>query len=192
MLGTETAEGTRSKTRQTSTERQAGATSRVEATRGLSGVLIGRRAVGGRVADARGKVRSGWEGSRGQEDPGVVRGEAVVVMVIAIEMQGVGGGGGVARIRNLEVGYSPTNLEARSSSDTPWLVRTRDSFGSCQGSVGAPKQRNRPKWTTSLGGKVHTAGRPAHGRCLTTGSSAIPPRLGPKARPVPLPTRCTP
>ena len=58
--------------------------------------------VGGRVADAGGKVRSGWEGSRGQEDPvsdpGVVRGEAVVVMVIAIEMQRVGGGGGVARI----------------------------------------------------------------------------------------------
>jgi len=40
-------------------------------------------------------------------------GEAVVVMIIAIEMQGVGGGGGVARIRNLEVGYSPTNLKAR-------------------------------------------------------------------------------
>ena len=38
-------------------------------------------------------------------------------------------------------------------SDTPWLVKTRDSFGSFQGSVGAPKQRNRPKWTTSLGGK---------------------------------------
>ena len=35
-----------------------------------------------------------------------------MVMVIAIEMQGVGGGGGVARIRDLEVGYSPTNLEA--------------------------------------------------------------------------------
>ena len=33
-------------------------------------------------------------------------------MVIAIEMQGVGGGGGVARIRDLEVGYSPAHLEA--------------------------------------------------------------------------------
>ena len=36
-----------------------------------------------------------------------------MVIVIAIEMQGVSGGGGVARIRDLEVGYSPTNLEAR-------------------------------------------------------------------------------
>ena len=34
-------------------------------------------------------------------------------MVIAIEMQGVGGSGGVARVGDLEVGYSPTNLEAR-------------------------------------------------------------------------------
>jgi hypothetical protein len=68
--------------------------------------------VGGRVADAGGRKISGWEGCRGQEDPGVVRGEAVVVMVIAIEMQGVGGSGGVAGIENLEVGYSPTNLKA--------------------------------------------------------------------------------
>ena len=36
-----------------------------------------------------------------------------MVMVIAIEMQGVGGSGGVARVGDLEVGYSPTNLEAR-------------------------------------------------------------------------------
>jgi len=35
-----------------------------------------------------------------------------VVMVIAIEMQGVGGSGGVAGIENLEIGYSPTNLKA--------------------------------------------------------------------------------
>ena len=34
-----------------------------------------------------------------------------MMVVIAIEMQGVGGGGGVARVRDLEVGYSPTNLE---------------------------------------------------------------------------------
>ena len=35
-----------------------------------------------------------------------------MVMVIAIEMQGVGGSGGVARVGDLEVGDSPANLEA--------------------------------------------------------------------------------
>jgi hypothetical protein len=33
-------------------------------------------------------------------------------MVIAIEMQGVSGGGGVARIKTYEIRHSPTNLEA--------------------------------------------------------------------------------
>ena len=35
-----------------------------------------------------------------------------MVMVIAIEMQGVGGSGGVARVGDLEVGDSPAHLEA--------------------------------------------------------------------------------
>jgi hypothetical protein len=61
-------------------------------------------------------------------------------------------------------------------SDTPWLVKTRDSFGSFQGSVGAPKQRNRPKWTTSLGGKYRPQESQPTGAAWSKAAQLIPPQ----------------